>query len=184
MDNGASSYRRYLEGDDEGLVEIIRDYKDGLILWLCGFTNDICRAEELCEDAFVKIAVKKPNYSGKSSFKTFLYAIARNLALDALRKPRNVSLDEVAEIADPSGEYESLEKAYLREERKIAVHKALSTLKTEYREVLWLMYFEELSGKEIAAVMKKSVHAVETLASRARKALKVQLEKNGMADDL
>lgn len=182
MDNGASSYRRYLEGDDEGIVEIIRDYKDGLILWLCGFTKDICKAEELCEDVFVKIAVKKPNFSGKSSFKTFLYTIGRNLALDALRKPRNVSLDEIAEVS--SGEYESLEKAYLREERKIAVHKALSTLKTEYREVLWLMYFEELSGKEIAAVMKKSVHAVETLASRARKALKVQLEKDGVADSL
>ena len=37
MDNGASSYRRFLDGDDKGLVDIIRDYKDGLILFLNGF---------------------------------------------------------------------------------------------------------------------------------------------------
>ena len=37
MDNGASSYRRFLDGDDEGIVEIIRDYKDGLILYLNAF---------------------------------------------------------------------------------------------------------------------------------------------------
>ena len=44
MDNGASSYRRFLDGDDEGIVEIIRDYKDGLILYLNGFTQDISTA--------------------------------------------------------------------------------------------------------------------------------------------
>lgn len=56
MDNGESSYRRFLSGNDEGLVEIIRDYKDGLIFFLNGFTRDINTAEELCEDTFVKIA--------------------------------------------------------------------------------------------------------------------------------
>ena len=41
MDNGASSYRRFLEGDDNGIVEIIRDYKDGLILFLNRYVNNI-----------------------------------------------------------------------------------------------------------------------------------------------
>ena len=41
MDNGASSYRRFLEGDNEGFVEIIRDYKDGLMLYLNGYVHDI-----------------------------------------------------------------------------------------------------------------------------------------------
>ena len=47
MDNGASSYRRFLEGDDSGIVEIIRDYKDGLILFLNRYVNNIHTAEEL-----------------------------------------------------------------------------------------------------------------------------------------
>ena len=45
MDNGASSYRRFLDGDDKGLAEIVRDYSDGLILYLNGVVNNISIAE-------------------------------------------------------------------------------------------------------------------------------------------
>ncbi len=41
MDNGASSYRRFLDGDDKGLTEIVKEYKDGLILYLNGFVSGI-----------------------------------------------------------------------------------------------------------------------------------------------
>ena len=64
MDNGASSYRRFLDGDDTGIVEIIRDYKDGLILYLNGITGNIHTAEEIMEDTFVKLVTKKPRFSG------------------------------------------------------------------------------------------------------------------------
>ena len=60
MDNGASSYRRFLEGDDKGLVEIVGDYKDGLILYLNGYVNNIFIAEELTEDTFFRLITKKP----------------------------------------------------------------------------------------------------------------------------
>ena len=53
MDNGASSYRRFLEGDDNGIVEIIKDYKDGLNLFLNQYVNNIYVAEELAEDTFL-----------------------------------------------------------------------------------------------------------------------------------
>lgn len=177
--NGESSYRRYLSGDDNGIVEIVRDYKDGLILYLNSFVRDLTVAEELCEDTFVKLAVRKPRFREGSSFKTFLYAIGRNTAIDCLRKNRNalVSFEELG--SEPSDDRETLEQSYIREERRIAVHRALETLKDEYRQVLWLTYFEELSNKETAAVMKKSVHNIETLVYRARNALKKALEKEG-----
>lgn len=85
MDIGAENYRRFLGGDNNGLVEIIRDYKDGLILFLRGFTNDIVQAEELAEDTFVKLVTKRPRFQQKSSFKTWLYTIGRNVALDQMR---------------------------------------------------------------------------------------------------
>ena len=80
------------------------------------------------------------------------------------------------EIAD---DVETLEEIYLADERKRAVHRALGKLKKEYREVLWLTYFEGMSSKESAAVMKKSVHNIHTLLTRARQALKKQLEEEG-----
>ena len=78
MDNGACSYRRYLAGDDNGLADIIREYRDGLIFFLNGFVNDPDTAEDLAEDVFFRLAVKKPRFREKSSFKTWLYAIGRN----------------------------------------------------------------------------------------------------------
>ena len=60
MDRGTESYRRFLAGEEDGLVEIIRDYKDGLILYLNSFVNNIHTAEDLAEDTFVRLAVKKP----------------------------------------------------------------------------------------------------------------------------
>ena len=71
MDNGASSYRRFLDGDDKGIAEIVEDYKDGLILYLNGYANNIFVAEELTEDTFFRLMVRKPRYSGKSSFKSW-----------------------------------------------------------------------------------------------------------------
>lgn len=52
MDNGAGSYRRFLDGDDDGIVEIVRDYKDGLIFYINSYVNNIHIAEELTEDTF------------------------------------------------------------------------------------------------------------------------------------
>ena len=86
MDNGASSYRRFLEGDDNGIVEIIRDYKDGLILYLNKFVKNFSVAEDLAQDVFVKLAINKPKFREESSFKTWIYKIATNKALDFIKK--------------------------------------------------------------------------------------------------
>ena len=76
-------------------------------------------------------------------------------------------------------EEESVEESYLREERKIAVHRALRKLKPEYRQILYLVYFEGLSNSEAAAVMKRSRHQIENLVYRARLSLKSELDKEG-----
>ena len=178
MDNGASSYRRFRdEGDETGLAEIILEYRDGLIFYINSIVGNIHTAEELAEDTFVLLGVKKPGDKGIGSFKTWLYTIGRNLALNhKKRRSREVSMEELAELA---AEEDSLELAHIKEERKIMLHRALRKLKPEYRQVLWLLYFENFSHKEVAAVMKKSVHATEVLAYRARKSLKTQLEMEG-----
>ena len=109
MDNGACSYRRFLDGDENGVVDIIRDYKDGLMLYLNGFVQNIHVAEDLTEDTFVKIVVNKPRFSGKSTFKTWLYAIGRNVTLDYIRrckKVETVSTDDVAHILSDEADVE------------------------------------------------------------------------------
>lgn len=178
MTDGTENYRRFVQdGDENGIVELIRDYKDGLILYINGIVGNIHVSEEIMENTFVKLVVKKPRFSGKCSFKTWLYTIGRNAALDYLRRNSRKSdtpVDEM-EIADK----QDLELSYIKEEQKIMVHRALANLKRDYRQVLYLSFFEELSNEETAVVMRKSKRQVENLLYRAKQALKKELEKEG-----
>ena len=183
MDNGASSYRRFLDGDDNGITEIVENYKDGLILYLNGYVKNIFVAEELTEDTFFRLMIKKPKYSGKSTFKSWLYAIGRNVAVDYIRhnsKILNVPIDDVENYLI---EEQNLEQSYIKEENMLIVNKALNELIPEYRNVLWLTYFEEFSNKETAIILKKTERQIKNLLYRARKALKSKLEKEGFEYD-
>lgn len=177
MDNGASSYRRFRdEGDENGLIEIIRTYRNGLIYYLYSIVGDIHAAEELCEDVFVLLGTKKPRDKGTGSFKTWLYTIGRNRALNYLKKHKNtgaISIEELSELAD---DRYSPERTVLIEEQYYSLYDAMNRLKPEYRQILLLVYFEGFNLKESAVIMKKSVHNTETLIYRARKSLKSQLE--------
>ncbi len=179
MDNGASSYRRFLDGDDEGIVEIIKEYKDGLSLYLNGYVGNIFVAEELMEEVFFKLVIKKPRFTGKYSFKTWLYTIGRNVAIDYIRHNKKIADTPIEDFENYLFEEERVERYYLREERKIAVHKALRKLKDEYRQILYLIYFEGFSNSEAAIAMKKSKHQTENLVYRARISLKSELDKEG-----
>ncbi len=180
MDNGASSYRRFRDhGDETGLADLIRDYKDGLMLYLYSLTGNIQTAEDLTEDTFVLLATRKPRDHGKGSFKTWLYTIGRNVAIDHFRRVsrrKEVPLEDCPELANDLAE---LERSYLRQEQKIQLHRAMAGLKPEYRQILWLVYFEDLSLKQAARVLGKTVHGTEVLVSRARKALRTKLETEG-----
>ena len=176
--DGTKYYMDYLNGDNSALAQIIRLYKDGLILYLNGYVKNIATAEELTEDTFVKLVIRRPSFFGHASFKTWLYAVARNVALDYIRvsKRREVSLDECPEIFD---EEQDLEQTYIRQEDRILIHRALKKLKQEYRDVLWLIYFEGFTHKEVARILRKTTHNVETMAYRARQVLKIKLLEEG-----
>ena len=179
MDNGYASWCRFLDGDDDGIACLIKDFKDGLLFYLYGICGNITTAEELMEDTFVKLAVKRPRFKGDSSFKTWLYTIGRNVAIDYLRREdrmKTVSPDECAELTDDG---EGLLASYIKEERRIIVHRTMGKLCADYRQVLWLVYFEDMTNAEAAVVMKKNSRQIENLLYRAKRSLKSELEKEG-----
>ncbi len=179
MDNGASSYRRFLDGDDEGIEEIVRDFKDGLILYLNGIVKNIYTAEELAEDTFFRLMIKRPRFSGRSSFKSWLYAIGRNIAVDRIRRDVKTSSIPIEDMESYLSDEYDLERSYIKEERKIGVHRAMGKLPDDYRQVLWLTYFEDFSNKETSVIMKKNDRQIRNLLYRAKQSLKCELEKEG-----
>ncbi|MBR6676736.1 MAG: RNA polymerase sigma factor [Clostridia bacterium] len=177
MDNGASSYRRYLSGDDSALSDIVRDYQSGLTLYLNGFVNNIYLAEELMEDTFFKLITKKPRFSEKYSFKTWLYTIGRNVAIDYIRCASRHKAVSYEQLSDALCDEYDLERSYIVSEEKVAVHRAIKRLSPDYHQVLWLSFFEGMTNKEAAKIMKKTPGQIKNLIYRAKNALKNELEK-------
>ena len=177
MDNGASSYRRFLDGDDEGIIEIVGEYKDGLILYLNGYVNNIYVAEDLAEDTFFRLLTKKPKFSGKSTFKTWLYAIGKNVTVDFLRHHSKLPCVSAEELDCYMADKQSLEQSYIKEESKRTMYKAISALTPDYRSILWLIYFEGCSNNEASKVLRKNDRQIKNLLYRAKQALKQKLEK-------
>ena len=183
MNDMFNSYERFLNGDKEALTDIVKAYRDPLIWYLYKIVGDLDAAEELAQDTFVKLLLKKPKNSGESGFKTWLYTIGRNTAIDYLRKKKrekSVSLSDVADILEAETD---LKESILKTERDKALFSAMARLKKEYAEILWLTYFEGLSNKESAKVLKKSQNAAAILCSRARAALKEELQKENITDE-
>lgn len=172
------NYCRFLDGNDDAFSQIVKNYKDCLTLYLNGYVGNIYIAEELMEETFFKLLTRKPHFSGKSSFKTWLYAIARNIALDYLRRQKNapISIENYENILV---EELTVEKVYLIKEQKIQLYNAMKNLSYEYRQVLFLVYFEKFSNEQVASIMKKSKRQIENLIYRAKKSLKQWLEKEG-----
>ncbi len=178
MGNGESSYRRFLAGDNEGMLEIVCEYQAGLMLFLNSYVQDIHLAEDLAEDTFLELMIKHPKFSGKSSFKTWLFAIGRNITAKHLRKHAKLSVVPL-ESQDYISVEDDIEDNYIKTEQKRMIHQALHQLKLEYRQVLFLSYFEGFSIAEIALIMKKSEKSVKNYLYKAKIALRAELERSG-----
>lgn len=66
MDNAGNTYRRYLDGDNEALTELVGQFKEGLTLYLNSIVGNIFTAEELMEEAFFRPITKRPHFSARS----------------------------------------------------------------------------------------------------------------------
>ena len=179
MDNGASSYRRFLDGDDEGIAQIVEEHKDGLILYLNRYVRNIHIAEELAEDTFFRVITGKAKFRGKCSFKTWLYSIAHHVAVDQMRrssKGREIPLDEVQDILRDETD---LERHYIRAEQISRLYGALKRIPEAYSTVLYLVYIEGFSNGEAACVLHKTDRQIRNLLYRGKLSLKSELEKDG-----
>lgn len=175
MDNGESSYRRFLDGDESAFREILDLYSENLIFFINRYVNNISVAQELSEDVFVEILLHKKRYNFKTSLKTYLFTIGRNKAVSYVR--RCARRPEYAyEYIENEADRKSIEDEFIRKEQERELHEALERLNSDYKTVLHLIYFEDMSADEAAAVMKKNKKQIENLLYRAKQALRKELE--------
>jgi len=179
MNHGEESYRRFLQGDREAFSELIDKYNESLIFFIRRFVFDLNLAEDIAEDCFVALIIYPHRYNFKISLKTYLFTIARNKAVDYIRHHQIIKEISFEEAAEKSMEYLAFEEEVLREEKKRELHQALDMLREEFKAVLHLIYFEEMSYEDAGRVMRKSRKQIENLAYRARKELRAVLLEKG-----
>lgn len=176
-DRGLVAYERFLNGDEGGLAVIIDEYGDRLLRYINSYVHDEMTAEDLLSETFLKLIVRRPRLRGEALFKTYLYAIGRNEALQYLRKKRcEVSLEEWLPDRQAADVYQRV----LQKEERSAVYRALGQISPLYREVLYLTYFEELSCREAAKVLRKSSRQVTNLLYRGKQALRAEIQREGV----
>ena len=177
MDNGASSYRRFLDGDKSAFDELIETYREPLIAFINGFLHNPDESEDVAEDAFMELIVHPKRYSFRSSFKTYLFTVARNKAIDRIRKEMRYSRSPIEELDMDDGIY--TEDVIFRKENEAIVNMAMEKINPEYAAVLRLIYFEDMTGEEAGKVLGKSKRQMANLTYRAKLSLKKSLEEEG-----
>lgn len=177
MERGAELYNKYLRGDNEALEQLVIGYGDGLIGYAYCFLRDFSAAEDVMEDTFATLIVKRKRFEARSPFEAYLFRIARNKCLDRLRKAkRETRLDDSTELAATSNAEDDALKI-VRDEK---VYKAMLTLPRDYRTVLYLTYYQGFSVDEISSALSKNKKQVYNLLSRAKAAIKQLLIKEGI----
>lgn len=173
-------YERFINGDVKGFEELVLEYKNVLIYFLNRYVQDLNIAEDIAQDAFVDVYVYKERYNGKTSFKTYLFTIGRNKAIDYIRKNKHMQYTvDIEEQTEISSEENELIDYVIQNENKGLIAHALESMKEEYARVLILIDFEDFSYKEAANILGKTTSQVKVLVHRARKSLRKILEEEG-----
>ncbi|MGN0166127.1 MAG: RNA polymerase sigma factor [Lachnospiraceae bacterium] len=179
MGNGADSYRRYLDGDETAFDEILKEYRSSLTFFINRYVKDINAAEDIAIDVFADLIVHKHRYNFKTGFKTYLFMMGRSRALDYLKHRNKFIIMELSE-AENELVYEAvIEEQILADERKRIVNEAIGKLPPDIQVAIHLVYFEGLSYKEAAKIMKKTEKQVDNLLYRGKSMLKKILGKEG-----
>ena len=178
MDNGASSYRRFLDGDESAFDEIMKELFRSLVFFIERYVHDVHAAEDIAIDAFSDLVVHKHRYNFKVTLKTYVFMLGRSRALDYIKHRKVLSFVELSE-AEGLEDEKTLEELVLADERKRVVNAAVSKLPEDMRVVIHLVYFEDMTYDEAAKVMKKNRKQVDNLLYRAKKELRIILGEDG-----
>lgn len=177
---------RVLAGDRDAFGLIVGRYQTRIVNFLYRMSRDLDAAHDLAQDVFIRVHNALDRFDPTYRFSTWLFRVAQNLAIDEIRRRRihTVSLNrgetdsesdsyEWELPSDPDGPYRAARNA----ERGEAIQRAISGLPWEYRELILLRHYGELSYEEIASLKQMPLGTVKNKLFRGRQMLKDKLSE-------
>ena len=171
-------------GSEKAFQELVETYKNKVINTCYGFVHNYEDANDIAQEVFVEVFRSVNSFNEDSTLSTWIYRIATNKALDFLRKSRRqkrwseltrISFSNNSEIQDIVPDSKDPNTVYEEKERRAILNMAIDKLADNQKAAFTLHKNEDLSYKEIAAVLKTSVSSVESLMHRAKKNLQKHL---------
>jgi RNA polymerase sigma-70 factor (ECF subfamily) len=186
---------RYQAGDERAFEVLLGRHRGPVHNFLVRFAGDRARAEDLLQETWLKVVSASPRWERKARFTTWLYAIARNVAVDEARRAAHRKADPLDGTADPRGggrsHLETVADGGLAPDRaaesallRPRLEAALRALPDEQREVFVLREYAGLPFAEIAEVTGTPENTVKSRMRYALEALRRKLEELGVGPDL
>jgi RNA polymerase sigma-70 factor (ECF subfamily) len=180
--------RRAQDGDRDAFTQLVDAYKGKIYNYVLRMLGDPDTAEDVAQEAFIKAYSSLVDFRGASSFQTWLYRIAGNLAIDTMRRRKyrqgTYSLDQPLETGDGeverdiederAGPERELQSAELRER----VDEAILKLSPKLRTVILLYELQGLSYEDIARIVGAPLGTVKSRLFNAREQLKRMLAED------
>jgi RNA polymerase sigma-70 factor (ECF subfamily) len=161
-------------GEDAAFDELMRRYKRPVVNFVHRLLGNAADADDVAQEVFVRVYRNLDTYRPKTKFSTWLFALARNAAIDRLRwRTRHPAerIESAAQLAAPSGTADEVAAREVGEQIAAAVDK----LPEDQRTALVLAEYHGLSYAEIAEVMHCSEKSVESRLYRAKQTLRASL---------
>jgi RNA polymerase sigma-70 factor (ECF subfamily) len=181
---GDREIARLRKGDPDAITDLVGRYQHRLYRFLVRMVGDPATAEDLFQQTWIRLMEKIGSYDARRNFEAWLFAIARNLAIDHLRRCRGISLDEL----DDSGQAPverlvaggpDVLSQLLDFERGALLAAAIEELPAIHREVLTLRFEEDMKLEQIAEVAGVPLSTVKSRLHRALESLRTRIEASG-----
>jgi len=167
---------RIAQGDASAFRTLSQDHLQAIVTFVYRLLHNHAEAEDVAQETFLRAWTNAAKYQPQARVSTWLHAIARNLAIDHLRKRKtrgeSLEIDDERDAAPLSGRPSQL---LVRKQQALTVQEALLNLPERQRSAILLSHEQGHSNIEIAEILKISVEAVESLLSRGRRQLRVLL---------
>jgi RNA polymerase sigma-70 factor (ECF subfamily) len=173
--------------DPDLLDQLIERYQHRLYRYLLFLTGNRALSEDLFQETWIRVLERGHQYNAKSKFESWLFAIARNLVIDASRRKKMASIEdlgnpEMDQAFDPPDDHAvSALQLLVTRENEQAIQVSLLKIAPYYREVLLLRFHEELNLEEIAEVLATPISTVKSRLYRGLTAMKSALASTAHA---
>ncbi|MDR3676309.1 MAG: sigma-70 family RNA polymerase sigma factor [Acidobacteriota bacterium] len=183
IENDLDLMLRVRDGDTVSFEILLRRYRLPMVSYFRRMVRDQGLAEDLAQEVFLRVYKSRERYQPGAKFTTWLYRIATNLALNAIRDRKDEVSGTPGDDSDGGTEFErfidpqpTVEQRLVQGDRERLIRQAVEALPENQRAAVLLHKYQEVDYRQIARILRVSESAVKSLLFRAYETLRIRLE--------